>query len=434
MKRLFAIGGWGVAFLLAWTLWQRGADQGGTFLEKRVAVLEADNIRLSRHVTEMEDERRKAADLPLRTKVEKDTAAIRELAFLEPVQYDVVTKDGLRAVLEQKLSAQATDEDFQNMAHAYSALGLLPADYPLKERYVDLIREQLGAFYDQHERKLYMFNDAHLDNSQNRVILAHELTHALQDQHFKLRTFPLEILDNDDLVMATSALIEGDATVVMTQFMLGEMSGNAVKDAVRTALTQNMEQLGKAPRFLRETLIFPYLRGQDFCLALFERGGFEAITKAYAEPPRSTAQILHPELYLAEPRVNPIRLSFGDPRIGDEAPIMENVLGEFSTRILLSEHGDALLAEKAATGWRGDRYAVYRDGKAWMGVWLWASEADATEFADAMDAALKKRHEKAGRHFFVKVLDQKRVVVADANDPDFLAKLLAKGTDAVSMP
>src|SRR5207302_7060871 len=143
-----------------------------------------------------------------------------ELNFLRPVTYDVLTREGIKRTIEQKMREQFSEEEFKNVGIGLAALGLLPRDYPLKQKYIELLGEQVAAFYDQHAHKLFMFEDARLDQFQNRIILAHELTHALQDQHFGLEKLPLEMKTNDDRAVAASALVEGDATLVMTQFMM----------------------------------------------------------------------------------------------------------------------------------------------------------------------------------------------------------------------
>jgi hypothetical protein len=307
------------------------------------------------------------------------------------------------------------------MTAAMAAIGLLPAGYPLREKYIDLLGEQVAAFYDQHAHKLFMYEDASLDNAQNRVVLAHELTHALQDQHFGLKKLPLEIKNNDDRAAAASALVEGDATLVMSEFMLKNMSKQMFKDSMIASFTQNMKQLETAPRFLREMLVFPYLRGQEFCASLLGRGGYEEISKAYANPPSSTAQILHPEKYLANPREEPIAIEWAELKAKGEAPVGDNTVGEMGIRILFTEWLDAPTAEKAAAGWRGDRYLYFVGGDAILWKTVWASAADATEFFEAEKKLLEKRHQltnpRSAEHSYE--ADEPRavrIVQTDANE------------------
>jgi hypothetical protein len=140
-------------------------------------------------------------------------------------------------------------------------------------------------------------------------------------------------------------------------------------------------------------LVFPYMRGQEFCSALYGEGGYEAVSKAYAQPPSSTAQILHPEKYLAKPREEPIAVEWPEVKVKGEEPVADNTVGEMGTRILFSEWLDAKTGEVAAAGWRGDRYLYFASGEALVWKTIWASERDATEFFEAEKRLLEKRYQ-----------------------------------------
>lgn len=374
--------------------WQTAAKDDGSIarLERRLGVLQDDNERLRGLVEQGQRAQKLETDKLHRETIEKAVAQIRGLNFKQPVDYNVLSRDEIKAVISKKLSEVYSEQEFRNIGAVFERFGLLPEGYPLRESYIDLLGEQIAAFYDQHQHKLFMFEDASLENSQNRVVLAHELAHALQDQHFSLRKLPLEIKNNDDRAIAASALVEGDATLVMSEFMLKNLTLGTLKDTVSASLSQNMEQLQKAPRFLRESLVFPYLRGQEFCTALFVRGGYDAISQAYAQPPSSSAQILHPEKFLADPREEPLPVQWTDIRIDGEAPTLDNVLGEFGARLLIAEYCDDLTAEKAAAGWRGDRYLAFGTGEALVWKTLWSSPEEAAEFYAAHKTVWEKRY------------------------------------------
>jgi hypothetical protein len=363
------------------------------FSPETAQKLSSENDRLREILAGHERGKALAANKVQRETIEQQASDIRGLKFLEPVNYNVLSRQQIKQTMSGKLAEVFSEQEFQQMTAAMAAIGLLPAGYPLRAKYIDLLGEQVAAFYDQHAHKLFMYEDASLDNAQNRVVLAHELTHALQDQHFGLKKLPLEIKNNDDRAAAASALVEGDATLVMSEFMLKNMSKQMFKDSMVASFTQNMKQLETAPRFLREMLVFPYLRGQEFCAALYARGGYEAISKAYANPPSSTAQILHPEKYLANPREDPIAIEWADRKVKGEAPVGDNTVGEMGVRILFTEWLDATTAEKAATGWRGDRYLYFAGGDALIWKTLWTSAEDAAEFFEAEKKLLEKRHQ-----------------------------------------
>lgn len=356
------------------------------------AQLAAENDRLREILAQRGREKALAANKSQREAIERQVVELRGLEFKQPVDYQVLNRKEIKRTISGKLAEVFSEEEFRHMSEAMSALGLLPPGYPLREKYIDLLGEQVAAFYDQHQHKLVMYEDATLENAQNRVVLAHELTHALQDQHFGLKKLPLEIKTNDDRATAASALVEGDATLVMSEFMLKNLSRQMFKDSMLATFTQDMKQLETAPRFLREMLVFPYLRGQEFAAALFGQGGYEAVSRAYADPPSSTAQILHPQKYLANPREEPIAIVWPQTQVKGETPSGDNVVGEMATRILFAEWLDAATGERAAEGWRGDRYLYFRGGGALIWKTVWANGAEAAEFFAAEKRLLEKRH------------------------------------------
>jgi hypothetical protein len=379
--------------LLAFFIQGRGPSSASApaIGERKLALLAEENERLRKLVEESERTRRHAAEKVIRDEIERAVEEIRGLKFKEPVDYNILSRSEIKDVISGKLRDVYSDEEFAQVGAALGRLGLLPEGYPLRQAYVDLMGEQIAAFYDQHAHKLFMFEDATLDNQQNRVVLAHELTHALQDQHFSLKQLPLEIKTNDDRAMAASALVEGDATLVMNEYMMRNFSLQGLKDSVTTTLTQDMAQLQKAPRFLRELLVFPYLRGLEFSSALFAGGGYDAISRAYANPPTSSAQILDPSKYLGTP-LEPVTIDWADTALKGEKPTVDNVVGEFALRLLIAEWAPQLPAEEIANGWRGDRYLSYRLGETLIWQSVWADENEAAEFARAQQAVLEKRY------------------------------------------
>ena len=134
---------------------------------------------------------------------------------------------------------------------------------------VSLYDEQVAAFYDPDERALYTFNDLVLSSNLDKMLLSHELTHALQDQNFDLQKFPLKVKDNDDLALATSALIEGDATVLMTRWYVENIDPGKMLGDLGAMFGQNTAKLREAPPYMREMLLFPYQEGQQFAMTLF---------------------------------------------------------------------------------------------------------------------------------------------------------------------
>ena len=337
-------------------------------------MLEEETVRLRAVVKTRQDADDLAANHAKRQEIEREVERLRGLRFLRPVDYREIPRTELPAILRQKLAQQVPDQEFDDAGVALAALGILPAGTDLKKTYLALLGEQIGAFYDQHEKQLFTFSGQPLSNSQNQVIMAHELTHALEDQHFDLSKLPIEARGNDDRVLAATALVEGDATLVMNQYMVGGLSAASVRDALASTLTTDVRQLASAPRYLRNTLLFPYLCGQEFCGKLWAHGGWDALAEAFRHPPASSSQVLHPELYLANPREDPVEIKFADDLVvAGQKPVEDNVLGEFGARqLFLNWLHDKARTEEAASGWRGDRYLVYRQDKEVSYVWVTA--------------------------------------------------------------
>lgn len=368
------------------------------FARRRMALLEEEAERLRGVVKARQDAEDQAANRAKRQEIERDVERLRGLKFLHPVDYREIPRTELPAILRQKLAQQVPDTEFESAGFALSALGVLPANLDLKKTYLALLGEQIGAFYDQHEKQLFTFSRQPLSAAQNRVIMAHELTHALEDQHFNLSSLPIEAKHNDDRVIAATALVEGDATLVMNRYMVGDLSAASLRDALAGTLTTDVRQLASAPRYLRETLMFPYLRGQEFCDALYARGGWEALAEAFRHPPASSSQILHPELFLASPREDPVEIPFPTLEVLGEKPVEDNVLGEFGSRqLFVAWLHDEHRASEAAAGWRGDRYIVYRQGDASSCVWKIACRDGkaAKAFYDAINACTVARYHPA---------------------------------------
>ena len=386
---VIAVAGWG------WGWHERGQASETAFLEHRLSLLDADNQRLTNILADHQRAATSAADNTHRAEIERSVAKLRELAFEQPVTYREIPRADLPAILRRKLAQQVPDQEFVNTGISLAALGLLPPGLDLKKTYLGLLGEQIGAFYDQHSAELFTFSGQPLDNSQNRVILAHELTHALEDQHFHLALLPLEAKGDDDRALAASALVEGDATLVMSQYMLGDLSAASLKDTLTSAWTSDMRQIAAAPRFLRETLLFPYLRGQEFCQALYQSGGWAALAEAFRHPPDSTAQILHPERFLDRPNEPPPTVEFPVASLLGQEPVGNNVLGEFGTRQFLARWlKDEAGAERIAAGWVADRYLVYGDSKTSSFLWksVWSSPEAASQFAEAAIRCWQERY------------------------------------------
>ena len=178
------------------------------------------------------------------------------------------------------------------------------------------------------------------DPAAEKVVLIHEMAHALVDQHYDLRALDRRAAGDDDMSLAVTALIEGDATLCM--IVAGRdrsvLSAPPALFNFSLSLTRPLMALSgsdsfrKAPAIFRESLIFPYIKGLSFCLSLTSpTGSWQPVNAAFANPPTSSEQILHPDRY---PGDTPTRLWFADlrPALADWSPVFANVLANCKRR------------------------------------------------------------------------------------------------------
>src|SRR6266516_2747471 len=242
----------------------------------------------------------------------------------------------------------------------------------------------------------------------SEFLIAHELTHALQDQHYHLPTRPEPLLDgHGDRELARHALLEGDATLAGFAYVLGRQLDRRMIGVVEQQLHGIPGELAKKypdlPELLRASLAFQYDDGTTFVGQALAAGGWAAVDRVHLDPPESTEQVLHPERYYDD-RDRPIVVTLGGTD-GLEASgftrILEDTIGELGIRVLARRALPAARAAQVAEGWGGDRLRALRRGDDLVLVWMtaWDSPADAGEFADALpglvpDARVERRKER----------------------------------------
>ena len=341
---------------------------------------------------------------------------LRKLPFLHEVKRDVTKRENLKAMLLKELDEDMTPQEFRANEMAMKAFGLLPRDYNLKEALAQVYSEEIAAFYDPKTKTMHLIEepkkdeakkkkpgflerlfgkDDAFDKDENKTVIAHELTHALADQHYDLDALQKAVKKDDDRSMALSALIEGEATLTMLGAGMEDWDGTATVNMPSENLDMTFKilapflpymgggkSLRQAPAIVSESMIFPYFKGAVFVAKLANDGGWNSIDKAYRMLPQSTEQILHPEKFLANPD-RPMSIDLGELKPGaDWKELGRNVLGEMQMAVMLRKQS----GPSAAAGWDGDRYAVFEGTKDRLGlVWLttWDSEDDAREFTTA---------------------------------------------------
>ena len=316
------------------------------------------------------------------------------LRFRRPPRVAVRTRDQVRAFLNHKIAEQYPPAEMRGLERAYHALGLVDDTVDVRRLLLDLYAEQVAGFYDPDSSTLFVLRGG--EPQLLRITLAHELVHALQDQHTRLNAV-LKLRHQNDRQTAGQAVFEGQATIAMYRALRPETTPQQLAAMVRAmregmpAAGGSMPVLQRAPPFVIASMLFPYTEGAAFALA-FEDQRASAAEQPFGERlPLSTEQILHPARYAA--RDVPARIALAPAAPGDTV-VHEDNLGEFETREALKTWGlagDAAIA--AAAGWDGDRFRILGTPAGTVVVWAaaWDSEADAADFAARLQSAWTRR-------------------------------------------
>lgn len=329
----------------------------------------------------------------------KETSEIRELSIMRPVRSATQSRPQIERMIIKNMNEETTPSELHATEITWKKLGLTPPDYEYRQSLIKLLREQVAGYYEPRSQRFFIADWIDLDAQ--KPVMAHELTHALQDQHFNLRRFEKWPKGNSDAEMAAHALIEGDATLVMKLYVahnpLGALSFlKFMKEGMAAS-----QQLDRTPRALRESLLFPYIEGSEWARELYKRSGWLSISRAFTDLPKSTEQILHVEKYLANEQ--PVKVTLPDVKtllgVGWKR-VDYDVNGEWNYYLILDEFLKARAdSKRAAAGWGGDRYAVYEGPK--LGdvllaqLSVWDTERDAREFFDAYVKRTLRRYPDA---------------------------------------
>jgi hypothetical protein len=325
--------------------------------------------------------------------VQRAVAELRELKFRRQVPVTVESPDKLARRLLRVLASETNETEVRRQGRAMELLGQLPRGTDLPELLERLQAESVLGFYvpGKPPRKggLYVRSSGGLD-PYARIILAHELTHAVTDQHYDLtRADRLAAAGgHEDELAAYTGLVEGDATLLMQQYLTERLSPQEQAAAALAVARDGTPMRDAAPAAVRESMLFPYQEGLRFVQALYQRGGWEAVDRAYRDPPTTTEQLLHPERYL-DPRDRPQPVTVGDlsARLGGGwRPEADTSFGEFDARLLLRGEAGGSNAAAAAEGWDGGRLRTFQrgNGTALVIRTVWDSTAEATAFCRAM--------------------------------------------------
>jgi len=329
----------------------------------------------------------------------KETSELRELSILKAVKSGAQSRADIERMIIKNLDSDTTPAEMHAAEALLRAFGLAPKEFAYRNFLVKLLTEQVAGYYDPKAQQFYLADWIELDGQ--KPVMAHELTHALQDQHFNLKRFEKWPKGDSDAELAAHALIEGDATLAMTLYM-------AKNPLVALAFIRSLgaqeaasEQFRQAPRALRESLLFPYEEGSTWATALYKRGGWEMVSQAFTKLPQSTEQILHADKYFSYEAPQKLVLPELKTLLGPAWKRIDyDVNGEWGCYLILDEClNNQAESKQAAAGWAGDRFALYETNKPdeffIAQLTAWDTPADAREFFEAYAKRVSKRYPDA---------------------------------------
>ncbi len=296
---------------------------------------------------------------------------ILDLPIKEPLKKSLRSKQEIREYLIREEKEDRTDAERFADSKALEAFGLIPRNFPLDSFMLDILTDQVAGLYDPKAKEFYIADWIAAD--EQRSVMSHELTHALEDQSFHIDPWIKAARPNDDAELARDSVSEGSAMAAMVDYtLLDEKIG--VRDLpdvtllIRSGAIEEMNKdpkLSKAPAYIRDELLFPYLEGTTFTQQFLKaHTGWKDLNLLFENPPLSTQQILHPDLYLKGVSPHEIKLPDWKGVVpADWKLLEENVIGEFGFGEILKQLLDQKAADSLSPAWTGDRYAVFENTK-----------------------------------------------------------------------
>jgi hypothetical protein len=323
--------------------------------------------------------------------------------------FQLITRDQINAYIKGQIKHSVRPKDIYAEELSLKKLGFVPADFDLRQTTIDLLTEQAAAFYDFHQKKLFISEWA--ADSMREEALVHELAHALADQNYNIEKYLNKDPDDAEESLARQTVVEGQASWLTLEYA-ARQTGKTLTDAVtaREYFRQELDPddpqypvFSKAPLYLRATMLFPYQEGETFQQAVVLRDGQSAFGILFTKPPVSTSQVLHPDRYFAG--IVPVVPVLPKPAADMKAAV-QGVFGEEDMQVLLRQYDSVSTAEGLAPGLTGGRYRIDEYRKAdkaektgkqkdrrtsLIFATEWADEDSAVAFLNAYQTVLEKK-------------------------------------------
>lgn len=290
---------------------------------------------------------------------------MRGITSVKPVPGVKLEREQLVARVKDKALREYPPEALRREGLLLQIVGFAPPTFDYLGEMLKLLEAQLEGFYEPKNGTMYLAAD--LKGPQATATLAHELVHALQDQRWDLRKRSDYKPGRGDESMALACLAEGDATSLMLDFVMGpnksalDIPDDALRELMMTGMNMG-DGIQSVPHILRSTLVAPYIEGIGFVHDMRRKGGWRQVDHVWERPPTTTEQIMHADKWQANeaplPVTAPTALALGEGWKKDD----EDTFGELGFSLTFAEWMDADDARAAASGWGGDRTAVYSKG------------------------------------------------------------------------
>jgi hypothetical protein len=329
---------------------------------------------------------------------------ILSLPIKQPLKKSLRSKQEVRDYLVREDKEDKNDAERYADAKTLEAFGLIPKDFPLDSFMLDVLTDQVAGLYDPKAKEFYIADWIPVD--EQKTVMSHELTHALEDQSFRIDDWIKAARPNDDAELARDSVSEGSAMAAMVDYqMLDQHIGvRELPDVtllIRAGAITEMDKdpnLAKAPIYIRDELLFPYLAGTGFTQEFLKaHSGWKDIHLVFENPPVSTQQILHPDLYLNGTKPVAVTLPTWKGVVPDNWKLLEeNTMGEFGVGEILKQFRKDNSEDPLTTAWKGDHYAVFEDAKSKTTPLVFRlvldSPEDAARFFGQYSEALELKH------------------------------------------
>ena len=370
----------------------------GQLLPARLLAQQSADVPPSASASSNDADFREAVD-----EVVKEMSDITGWQLKGPLKKSIRTRDQIRAYVLKQMDDEKDAKARYASARTAEAFGLIPKGFNLDSFLVDLLTEQSAGLYDPKAHEFYIAEWIAPD--EQRMVMSHELTHALQDQYFHIEEWAHAARPNDDAELARESVLEGSAMAGMLEYELRDKGLNLRElpdfdPSIFVGDLADTPMLKKAPPFMKDSLLFPYFSGLTFSLAILRTSGWHGFDAVFAKPPTGTQQILHPALYRSGKTPAPLIVDLPDSVPGSGwNKLEENHMGEFGWKEILKQFLDGERAKKVAATWDGDDYITFeqKDSKQLM-VFArvrFDSAENAGEFFTAYSDALGKKYDEA---------------------------------------